>query len=76
MEPETGVAKVEGEKESSVGSSAELDDLPLCERCGGSGIVSGYGHDCGGNEARCARVCPVEVPEPCPDCGGRVTVVV
>jgi len=37
-------------------------------RCGGSGIISGYGHDCGGDERLCQSRCPIQVPEQCPGC--------
>lgn len=49
-----------------------------CQYCAGEGVVRsesvGYGHACGGDDALCARVCPVPVQEentqPCEWCGG------
>jgi hypothetical protein len=38
---------------------------PDCPRGGGSGTVGQYAHACGGDEARCYRVCPIEIEAPC-----------
>jgi hypothetical protein len=37
-----------------------------CPRCGGSGTVGQYAHGCGGDDAKCDRVCPIEIEVPCP----------
>lgn len=47
-----------------------------CPDCNGEGWVSGYGHDCGGNERECTYRCPVQTQEYCISCAGEGIVEV
>lgn len=44
---------------------------PKCPECGGGGSISWEQHDCGGDDARCLRRCPIEGQKPCPRCSQR-----
>ncbi|MCK4609445.1 MAG: hypothetical protein KAT71_08180 [Gammaproteobacteria bacterium] len=42
-----------------------------CPQCGGDGVDGVIAeHGCGGDEERCAHMCPVPAPEQCCYCGG------
>lgn len=46
-----------------------------CGPCGGTGTVAEPGHDCGGDQERCAAVCPIPVPTQCEYCGRAVDAI-